>query len=101
VFALPTRFDCFGIAFVEAMYHHLPCVGSNICAIPELIRDGVTGFTLPPHDASQWADKIILLLRDERLAQQMSDRAFEHATSRYRWDLVVDRMLKSIAGRLT
>ncbi len=29
LFALPTRFDCFGIAFVEAMYHRLPCIGSN------------------------------------------------------------------------
>ena len=101
LFALPTRFDCFGVAFVEAMHHRLPCIGSNICAIPELIRDGETGFTLPPQDASQWADKIILLLRDERLAQKMGDRGFEYATSRYRWDLVVDRMLKSITGRLT
>lgn len=101
LFALPTRFDCFGVAFVEAMYHRLPCIGSNICAIPELIRDGETGFTLPPQDASQWADKIILLLRDERLAQNMGDRGFEYATSRYRWGLVVDRMLKSITGRLT
>jgi glycosyltransferase involved in cell wall biosynthesis len=99
LFALPTRFDCFGIAFVEAMYHRLPCIGSNICAIPEIIRDGETGFTLPPQDASQWADKIILLLRDERLAQKMGDRGFEYATNRYRWDLVVDRMVKSMAGR--
>jgi glycosyltransferase involved in cell wall biosynthesis len=101
LFALPTRFDCFGVAFVEAMYHRLPCIGSNICAIPELIRDGETGFTLPPQDASQWADKIILVLRDERLAQKMGDRGFEYATRRYRWDLVVDRMLKGITGRLT
>jgi len=99
LFALPTRFDCFGIAFVEAMYHRLPCIGSNICAIPEIIRDGETGFTLPPQDASQWADKIILLLRDERLARKMGDRGFEYATNRYRWDLVVDRMVKSMAGR--
>jgi glycosyltransferase involved in cell wall biosynthesis len=81
------------------MYHRLPCIGSNICAIPEIIRDGETGFTLPPQDASQWADKIILLLRDERLAQKMGDRGFEYATNRYRWDLVVDRMVKSMAGR--
>jgi glycosyltransferase involved in cell wall biosynthesis len=101
LFVLPTRFDCFGIAFVEAMYHRLPCIGSNICAIPEIIRDGETGFTLPPQDVSQWAHKIILLLRDGRLAQKMGDQGFEYARSRYRWDLVVDRMLKAITVRLT
>jgi glycosyltransferase involved in cell wall biosynthesis len=100
LFALPTRFDCFGIAFVEAMYHRLPCVGSNICAIPEIIRDGETGFTVPPLDLSLWAEKIVLLLRDERLARGMGNRGFESATSRYSWDIVVNRMLEAISMRL-
>ena len=100
VFALPTRFDCFGIAFVEAMYHRLPCLGSNICAIPELIRNGETGFILPPQDASQWTDKIIQLLRDERLSRTMGNRGFEYATARYDWQCVVDRMLTAMASRL-
>ena len=100
IFALPTRFDCFGIAFVEAMYHRLPCIGSNICAIPEIILDGETGFTLPPQEPSQWADRIIQLLRDERLSRRMGDRGFEYATSRYKWDFVVDRMLKAMASHL-
>jgi alpha-maltose-1-phosphate synthase len=100
VFALPTRFDCFGIAFVEAMYHRLPCLGSNICAIPELIRNGETGYILPPQDASQWTDKIIQLLRDERLSRTMGNRGFEYATTRYDWQCVVDRMLTAMASRL-
>ena len=101
IFALPTRFDCFGIAFVEAMYHRLPCLGSNICAIPEIIRDGETGFTIPPHDGSAWTAKIVQLLRDEKLAGMMGDRGFEYATNRYRWDLVVKRMLDAMSARLT
>ena len=100
VFALPTRFDCFGIAFVEAMYHRLPCIGSNICAIPEIIRDGETGFTLPPIEPSLWAQKIIRLLRDEHLARRMGERGFEAATSRYSWDLVVSHMLENMVTRL-
>jgi glycosyltransferase involved in cell wall biosynthesis len=100
LFVLPTRFDCFGIAFLEAMYHRLPCIGSNICAIPEIIRDGETGFTLPPLEPSQWADKIVLLLRDQDLARSMGDQGFGHVINRYSWDLVVDRMLKVMAARL-
>ena len=100
VFALPTRFDCFGIAFVEAMYHRLPCIGSNICAIPEIILDGETGFILPPHEPSKWADHIIQLLGDERLSRRMGDRGFEYATTRYNWDFVVDNMLTAMRSRL-
>jgi glycosyltransferase involved in cell wall biosynthesis len=100
VFALPTRFDCFGIAFVEAMYHRLPCVGSDICAIPEIIRDGETGFTVPPQDASQWADKLVQLLRDVRLSTSMGNCGFQYAIAKYNWQFVVDRMLKAMSSRL-
>ena len=100
LFALPTRFDCFGIAFVEAMYHRLPCLGSHICAIPEIIRDGETGFTLPPLAPAEWAHRMKLLLSERGLAQKMGDRAFEHAASRYSWNIVADRMLDAMTSRL-
>lgn len=101
LFVLPTRFDCFGIVFVEAMYHRLPCIGSNICAIPEIIQNGETGFTLPPLEPELWAEKMIFLLRDKERSRAMGNRGFEYATNKYQWDLVVDRMLTAMRERLS
>ena len=101
LFVLPTRFDCFGIVFVEAMYHRLPCIGSNICAVPEIIQNGETGFILPPLEPALWAEKMISLLRDPEKSRAMGNRGFEYATNKYQWDLVVDRMLAAMRERLS
>ena len=37
IFVLPTRFEAFGIAFIEALAHGLPCVGRNAFAMPEFL----------------------------------------------------------------
>src|SRR5690606_12176833 len=46
VFCLPTRFEPFGIVFVEAMHFGVPCVGPDAWAVPEIIDDGRTGLTV-------------------------------------------------------
>jgi starch synthase len=50
VFCLPTRFEPFGIAFVEAMHFGLPCVGTATDAVPEIVADGETGYLVPVDD---------------------------------------------------
>ena len=43
VFVLPSLFDAWGHVFVEAMGYGLPCIGTDCCAMPELIEDGISG----------------------------------------------------------
>lgn len=100
LFALPTQFDCFGIAFVEAMYHRLPCLGSGICAVPEIVLDGQTGYTLPPAADGAWAEKMILLLRDPERARCLGEAGYQRAMQRYSWELVTGRMTAAMTARL-
>ena len=58
IFVLPSRFDCFGIAFVEAMSFGLPCVGRNICAMPEIIDRGINGELVDSDDPTELAELI-------------------------------------------
>lgn len=46
VFVMPTYIDTFGYAFLEAMSHGIPCIGTSHFAIPEIVEDGVTGFVV-------------------------------------------------------
>jgi glycosyltransferase involved in cell wall biosynthesis len=43
---LPTLDESFGYSILEAMAGGTPCVASRICAIPEIISDGVDGILL-------------------------------------------------------
>ncbi|MGP9813810.1 glycosyltransferase family 4 protein [Rhodopseudomonas sp. NSM] len=51
-FLLPTRADCYGIVFCEAAAHGVPSIAPATGGIAGAIRDGETGFLLPP-DATQ------------------------------------------------
>jgi starch synthase len=93
VFALPTRFEPFGVAFVEAMHFGVPCIGPRAWAVPEIIVDGETGFTVPVDDVELLADRLIRVLSDRAMARRMGEAARRRAHSLFTWPLVVERML--------
>jgi len=97
VFALPTRFEPFGIAFVEAMHFGLPCVGPRAWAVPEIIADGETGFTVPVDDVDALTDRLLRVLRDPTLARSMGEAGRERARRLFTWKEAVGRMVELMA----
>lgn len=85
VFALPSRFEPFGLVFLEAMAYKLPCIGTNICAMPEIIGDGECGFVVSPDDPKALADKLVLLLQNQPLMREMGRRGYEKVKNEYSW----------------
>ncbi len=98
VFCMPTRFEPFGIVFLEAMYFGLPCVGTDAWAVPEMISDGVTGYVVPVDDSPAIADRLFKLLSNAQLARQMGVAGRARAQSYFTWRAVVTRMLRVIDG---
>ncbi len=96
VFALPTRFEPFGIAFVEAMHFGLPCIGPRAWAVPEIIADGETGFTVPVDDVDALTDRLHRLLSDPTLARTMGEAGRARAGRLFTWKAVVGRMTEVI-----
>ncbi len=47
---LPTRFEGFGYAALEAMACGKPVIASNNSSIPEVVTDGITGILCPTND---------------------------------------------------
>jgi glycosyltransferase involved in cell wall biosynthesis len=97
VFALPSRFEPFGLVFLEAMAYKLPCVGTNICAMPEIIGDGECGFVVSPNDPKALADKLMLLLRNESLMRKMGSRGYERVKNEYSWKTFARTVVESSA----
>jgi glycosyltransferase involved in cell wall biosynthesis len=96
VFALPTRFEPFGIAYVEAMHFGVPCIGPEAWAVPEIIADGETGFTVPVDDVDRLTDRLLQLLTQPDLARRMGDAARTRAHELFTWPRVVSRILDVI-----
>ena len=85
VFTLPTLLEPFGIAFLDAMACGLPCVGTSVEAIPEIVADGETGLLVPPNDEAALAAALARLLDDPALARRMGERGRERVRTRFLW----------------
>ena len=94
VFALPTRFEPFGIAYVEAMHFGVPCIGPQAWAVPEIIANGETGFTVPIDDIERLTDRLLQLLTQPDLARRMGEAARARAQDLFTWPRVISRMLE-------
>jgi glycosyltransferase involved in cell wall biosynthesis len=108
VFVLPSRYEGFPNALLEAMACGLPCVASACESGPaEIIRDGVDGLLVPPDNVDALADALRQLVSDEAKRARLGRRAAE-VTSRFsretffaRWDEVLrlpDRVDKGRYG---
>jgi glycosyltransferase involved in cell wall biosynthesis len=84
VLVFPTSFDkeTFGIVNIEAMQYGVPVISSPVGAIPEIIQDGLNGYIVAPDDIRLLADRVLALIRNPALRQQMGDagcrRFYQH-----------------------
>ena len=98
MFCLPTRFEPFGIAFIEAMCFELPCVGTAAWAVPEMVVDGETGFTVPIDDVTTLTTRLLQLLDNPTLARAMGRAGRRRVEQHFTWERVVERMTRAMQG---
>ena len=72
-----------GMVFAEAQAMGVPVVSSNHGGIPEVVRDGETGFLAPERDYDALADRITQLLGDDDLWHRFSSRAITWVPERF------------------
>ena len=81
---VPSRWEePFGLVAAEAMMRGTAVVGSAIGALPEIIREGETGFLVSPEDNEALARPILYLLRHRDLAEKMGRNGYEEAIVRF------------------
>lgn len=73
----------FGLVITEALWKGTPVVASNVGGIPTQMIDGKTGYLLDPHDFDGFAEKIVMLLEDSDLRDQLGQQAKEYVRERF------------------
>lgn len=99
IFVMPSLRDSFGFVFLEAMSQGLPCIGTAINAMPEIISNGETGFVVPPRNAEALADAIIMLLKNDILRINMGMKALERVRQNYTWRRTAECILRIMVNK--
>jgi len=62
-----------------------PVIGSNVGGIKFTVKDGETGFLVPPHNPEALASKITMLIKNEKLLRMMSRNALKRVNKYFTW----------------
>jgi glycosyltransferase involved in cell wall biosynthesis len=99
VVAMPSRFEGFPLAAVEAMLASRPLVATRVESLPEAVEDGRTGLLIPPDDVDSLAGALKDLLGDPTRRREMGERAREIALRRFT-DKAMTRSYEDLYRRL-
>lgn len=97
VFVLPSRFEAFGIVFVEALSYGLPCVGRDDFAMPEIIFPGVNGDLVTSESPEELATAIAALLVNDEIFAATQRRSVETAKY-FTWRRAAAQTIAAITG---
>ena len=95
LFAMPARYEPWGLVYLEAQAAGLPVLGSAHCAFPELCDQGRTGFIVPELSSPAIAESLLAAHRNPALLAAMSNAAVQFA-NRFSWKNTAQIMLKII-----
>jgi N-acetyl-alpha-D-glucosaminyl L-malate synthase BshA len=79
LFLLPSQTESFGLAALEAMACGVPVISSNSGGLPEVNRDGFSGYLGNVGDVDYMAQKAISILSDDKVLYQFKSNALKVA----------------------
>ncbi|HET8735902.1 MAG TPA: N-acetyl-alpha-D-glucosaminyl L-malate synthase BshA [Pricia sp.] len=75
LFLLPSESESFGLAALEAMINKVPVISSNTGGIPEVNKQGITGFLSDVGDVEEMAENALRILGDDDTLEKFKENA--------------------------
>jgi glycosyltransferase involved in cell wall biosynthesis len=92
IFALCSKNEGMGRAFVEAQAAGVPAIGSRVCGIPEVIKEGETGYLVSSTDPMDLASHIEQLFLNRNALAQMKSACREWVYPKFSVEAMVDKI---------
>jgi glycosyltransferase involved in cell wall biosynthesis len=83
LFVAPSRYEPFGMIYLEAMACGKAVVGTDVGGVPEIIPHGRTGYLVPPDDAGALAQALGELLQYPSWRERMGQAARAHVQATF------------------
>jgi len=96
IFVRPSLSEGFGNSFVEAMAAGLPVVATPVGGIVDFISDRKTGVFCKVNNPEDLAQKVLLLIENSDLKDEIVQNASDLVREKYNWSLIAERMKKEV-----
>lgn len=90
IFVMPSRYEGFGMPYIEAMRYGVPVIGTRVGGIPETVPAG-TGFLINSEDQDALADAIVRLANSAETRSEIG-AAGKAWSEHFHWDRIVDQL---------
>lgn len=88
VFVTTPWYEPFGITPLEAMACGTPVIGSQVGGVKFTVKDGETGYLVPPNEPEAIAERIADLCQNPQSRERLSRQAIQHAQEFFTWQQV-------------
>jgi glycosyltransferase involved in cell wall biosynthesis len=85
IFAMPSTWEGFGVAALEASAMRLSVIASDIHGIPDVVRPDETGLLVPARDVNALVEAIVQLAGDGALRLRLGEAGRAFVERNYRW----------------
>lgn len=87
--------EILGLVLLEAMACGAPVLVTRVGGMPEVVREGATGFVVPPNDPAALGERIRHMYENPDVVERMGRAAREHALENFTWDQVARKCLQA------
>ncbi len=94
VLVLPSKYEAFGRVLAEAQACETPVVATGVGGIPEVVKDGDTGFLVDYGNWDEMKKYIEALLKNEKLRTKMGKAGRKHVIESFSIKVIVDKLEK-------
>ena len=83
-----------GIVGLEALACGIPVVATKVGGIPEWLKDGETGFIVPPRNADILAEKVVELLKNRDMRIFFGEKGRKYIMENYRPEIYLSKVFE-------
>jgi glycosyltransferase involved in cell wall biosynthesis len=88
----------FGLVFAEAMSCGTPVITTDLPAMRDIVKDGISGFIVNQKDPKAISDRILFVLNHGDSLEQMKESAREHIIQNYDWNIISKKYIDILWG---
>ena len=90
----PSVIEGFGLVMLESWQQNRPVITSDIPPMSDIIQHEKTGLVIDPHDGKKWAEKIIQLIKNPNISDEMGRNGNQVLKTKYNEELFYERLIK-------